>query len=348
MADLMTAGDSLRIYLTGVSADGTAQPNPDLSLGNHRSSTEWGGMAVFVDSADANTNLTIDYTSGGNAEGLGVLSVLDANTVQWFPPGDAVGGDPVIIHNGESKVVEGSSRGAFLRVTRTTADDLTPGHIEFIISEPYYNAVAMGPVPPSLATAGGSQYRAVILKNVSAFSVLGLKIWIPTYGTDQVSDGAHLGSSGTGTITTTGSFADWPAEGFCHVYTSAQVSREVVYYSSRTDTTLTVPAAGRGLLGTAAATGTATDIIRPVPGIAVGAEPGGPQAAGAAIQTIANESTAPAGVTFNTEAYEVAGIAGGDLPPGYQIGVWVRRQIPAGMIASPSVTEGFRFSFDSV
>jgi hypothetical protein len=48
-------------------------------------------------------------------------------------------------------------------------------------------------------------------------------------------------------------------------------------------------------------------------------------------QTIANESTAPADVTFSDAAVSRAtGLALGDLPPGQHKAVWVRRTITAG------------------
>ena len=46
--------------------------------------------------------------------------------------------------------------------------------------------------------------------------------------------------------------------------------------------------------------------------------------------TIANETTAPAGVTFLTPYAEIDAIAIGNLGPGQYIGVWLRRTIEAG------------------
>jgi hypothetical protein len=50
-------------------------------------------------------------------------------------------------------------------------------------------------------------------------------------------------------------------------------------------------------------------------------------------QTIASETTAPAGVTFAPAATKAAGVALGDLPPGAWLAVWFRRTVSAGAAA---------------
>lgn len=55
-------------------------------------------------------------------------------------------------------------------------------------------------------------------------------------------------------------------------------------------------------------------------------------------QTVANESTAPAGVTFSAAATQGAGIALGDLPAGQHRAIWIRRTVTAGATASPNDT----------
>ena len=48
-------------------------------------------------------------------------------------------------------------------------------------------------------------------------------------------------------------------------------------------------------------------------------------------QTIANESTAPIGVTFSNAAVDFStGLSIGDIPPGQHFSVWVRRNVTAG------------------
>lgn len=51
-------------------------------------------------------------------------------------------------------------------------------------------------------------------------------------------------------------------------------------------------------------------------------------------QTVANEDTAPTGVTFVAAASKGAGIALGDIPPGQHKAVWVKRIVNSAAAAS--------------
>lgn len=55
-------------------------------------------------------------------------------------------------------------------------------------------------------------------------------------------------------------------------------------------------------------------------------------------QTVANEGTAPAGVTFSAPTNEAGGLALTDIPAGQHRAVWVRRTINAG---AASVNDSF-------
>jgi hypothetical protein len=57
-------------------------------------------------------------------------------------------------------------------------------------------------------------------------------------------------------------------------------------------------------------------------------------------QTVANESTAPVGVTFSEPASQGAGIALGTIPAGQHRAIWLRRTINAATaaVASDSAT----------
>lgn len=56
-------------------------------------------------------------------------------------------------------------------------------------------------------------------------------------------------------------------------------------------------------------------------------------------QTVANEGTAPTGVTFSTAANEGAAVTLGDIPPGQHRAVWIERVVDAGAtVASDSFT----------
>ena len=51
-------------------------------------------------------------------------------------------------------------------------------------------------------------------------------------------------------------------------------------------------------------------------------------------QTIANETTAPTGVTFSSPASFAAGLTLGDVPAGQHFPVWIRRVVTAGAAAA--------------
>lgn len=63
-------------------------------------------------------------------------------------------------------------------------------------------------------------------------------------------------------------------------------------------------------------------------------------------QTVADENTAPSGVTFSAAATQGAGVALGDIPAGQSRAVWLRRTIQAGTGATND-TANFRVTGDT-
>ena len=184
----------------------------------------------------------------------------------------------------------------------------------------------------------------MMMRNENASQINSVRFALNILGTPRVSAAGQLGASGAGTISiSAGDFTDWPASGWCRIETAADAEREIVYYSSRTTTALTVPAAGRGLLGTSAAAGAADDNIYPVPGIRLAKE--APSAD--AIQTIASETTAPTGVTWNSAIRLSDGLQIGNLASLAKYGLWVHRQIPAGAAAIASMLNLLQWDFDA-
>ena len=55
-------------------------------------------------------------------------------------------------------------------------------------------------------------------------------------------------------------------------------------------------------------------------------------------QTVADEGTAPSGVTFSASANKAAGIALGSIPAGQHRAIWIRRTVTAGAVAA---SDGF-------
>ncbi len=339
-----TRADSLREYLTGAGSDGGAQTAPNASLGNYRSSTEAVSLSITVASAIA--NITIAYAGGGNTTGAGTLDSLDANTLRWKCAGGSYG-PGVAIANGETKIIETLDiPGAFIRVTRTSATALS-GTATVTLAKSINNVFAFDDVSSAEALAGDTEYRGTIIVNENTVSVTSFKRWIGVLGTQQVSDGGQLGASGAGSITTTGTFATFPDSGWAHVKTSGGTTREIVYYTSRTNTVLTVPAAGRARLGSSAAAGANTDTIDAVPGIAIGVDTAGVTAGAASIQTIANENTAPTSITWNTGITAATGLSIGTMTTTQQVGFWIKREIPAAAMSTTDASVLLNDSFDA-
>jgi hypothetical protein len=61
-------------------------------------------------------------------------------------------------------------------------------------------------------------------------------------------------------------------------------------------------------------------------------------------QTIANEATAPVGVTFSAPAAAASGLALGDIPAGQHRALWLRRTVTAG--SGSSASDGWNLGFD--
>jgi len=345
MPNEKTRADSLREYLTGAASDGGAQTDPDASLGNYRSSTGVVSMTAVV--TNSIPSIIIDYISGGNTIGAGTLNAVDSNTLQWKDNGGAYGAS-VVIANGETKVVEVSGDpGAYLRVSRISVDAME-NTSTVTLSRAINNVFGLDDVTSDEASAGDNEYRGTIVVNESATDVLRFRRWIGTIGTALVSGTVQLGGAGAGTIEiAVGSFADWLESGFCHIQTSGGATREIVYYSERTNTVLTVPADGREMLGTTAAAGAADDDIYCVPPIAIAEDTAGVTAGGAAIQTIVDEGTSPAAVVWRTAITEAAGVDVGAVGATQQVGMWVWRETPPGAVATPNVHVIIEESFEA-
>jgi hypothetical protein len=341
MPDQMTHADSLRLYLTGAASDGAAQANADASLGGFRSSSEITHLASAVTSPIS--NITIGFVSGANGTGTGTLTATGADTLTWSAPGGSAGAAQTIA-NGETKILEANGAPEkFVRVTRTSATALG-GTATVTLTNEFNNVIGFDNVSSAEAAAGDLEYRAIMARNVSATGVKNVKAYVGTLGTQLVSGAAQLSASGAGSVgPASGAFTDWPSSGYCRIESSANALKEIVYYSSRTNSALTVPAGGRGRLGTSAQAGASTDKIYPVPGIRIGRE----TPASNAIQTVANESTPPTGITWSTGITADTGVSIGDLAAGALHGLWIERAVVAGATAEAQVINKISWSFDA-
>lgn len=339
--------DSLREYLTGALTAGGVQEDPNASLGGHRSSTEAESLALTQ--AGPLTGLSPHpymYAGGGNALGVGTLRAVDANTVQWKCAGGDYG-PTVSIAPGEWKIVETANLpGAYLRIYRSNSQNIT-GTDSITLSRKLNNVYGFSDATTAQASSGiPMQYRATMLVNEAASPVLGVKRWVGLLGTPQVADGVDvLGASGAGVLSTAGSFASWPETGFCHIKTGS-TTREIAYYSERTDTTLTVSA--RGMLTTSAAISENEDMLYPVPGVAIAFDPDGITNLGVAIQTAADEFTPPTHAPAWSIGIDAAsGLDIGDMAAGKQVGFWLWRQVPPGAVSTVSAPVVIEDQYDA-
>jgi hypothetical protein len=339
MATAKTNSDSLGFYLTGATQSDEAQKSVLAALGNFRSSEEVQEIAFLVDDIDQMTQVVIDRIIGKNGEGTGNINGT-ASTLAFTGPG-GIEGAPVTIADGATALIEDTATGLAMRVSRVGSDGFAEGRpMPVIFSKPFHNLIGMDDV--TNAVFGLDTYLAGMLYAHGANELTLVRAHIRVLGTQQTSDTADLAGSGTGTIGTSGSFADWSDAGWCRVADSGGTLKEIVYYTSRTATVLTISAAGhRGLLGTSATAGTNTDLVDAVPGIRIALE----TPSSGAIQTIANDATAPTGRTFSTEITAATGLNIGTMTAGTEIGLWIHREIPTGAVTAIETESAIEFSW---
>jgi hypothetical protein len=340
MTAIYDHADSLRRYLTGATSDGGAQASADASLGGYCSSTQIGGLVASI--ASPITGITINYVSPENAVGAGSLIAVSSTTLAWSAPGGSQG-PAVTVTNGATFVLEdGTDSGAYIIISSTVTS--VTGTATATLSLPADNVISMDDATPTETTAGSVRYRAIMLKNVSGVGLNNVFVYLPQLGTSQISATTQLGASGLGTIAlASGTFNDWPQSGFCRIQNSAGTLKEIVYYSGRTSNSLSVPAAGRGLLSTSATTGASTDNLYAVPGLRIAPE----APSSGAIQTITPDTTQPSGRTWATGIATGNGVSIGTLAAGAEYGVWIERTIVPGTTATPLAQYGLKYQFDA-
>jgi hypothetical protein len=323
--------DCLREYLTGANSDGEFQPTGSLSLGGHRSLVEVASLGVVVE--NALRGVAVLYASGSNPQGTGRIISKDSS-LAWQPYGASAPGPFVQYPPTETiLVLESGNATQFLRVRGTSP--MQSGVMGVTLYYLPNNLYGFDNVSSQDALSGITHYRAGMLRNESSNSVTSFRRCIYRLGTPQVSSSSQLGGSGSGTITTGGTYQDWPRSGWAQVRSSGGTLKEVVYYTLRTGVSLTVPVSGRGLLGTTPTAGSSSDVITPVPGVSVGVDPAGVVAFGTPIQTIASQTTSPTGVVWNLGIIPDTGLEVPVMEHNTQVGLWIKREIPPGCVASP-------------
>lgn len=169
--NLATATDSLRCLLTGANAANAVQRNHCVSLGGWPSCSEANGLGVDV--VREMSGIQIDFASPLNPEGLGALTAISTGSFAWTPCGGTQG-VAVAIANGETKIIPGEAEEQYIRVTRTSADDLSGSASLDLHVCP--NTVAAG--ADEVKPLSEVMVRCMILKNVSAYDINNLIVWV--------------------------------------------------------------------------------------------------------------------------------------------------------------------------
>lgn len=335
MATVATRADSIRTYLTGAGSDGASQSDPNASLGNYRSSTE----VVYLNAtAPSNvTGVTIDYAGGYNESGTASLKFTHTGSyLQWKAPGSSNYGTLVDVSaNGSYLIEDGDDNSKFARVTVVSAS--LPGSDQTdSIDLTYATNKVFDNVSSSEASAGDTEYRGLMLKNVNSASIDSVTIFCSKRGISNTATSGGYSSSGAVTVNVT-STAGYPDAGF--IFNST--SNEKMYYTAKTATSFTVPSGGRAQFGTSAGAGNTSDTIEYCPPFQIALE----APSSSHIQTIANESTAPTGPTFSQPTTVGAGLSIGTMAASALYGIWIKRPVVAGSTPLNSVIKEIEFSF---
>ena len=238
------AEKDMNIYLTGAATEGDPQTDPNGSLGGRRSGTI---LQSLTASAPVNvTGVVIDDVPAQSGAGAATLAFTFAGTtLAYTAPGDTAGVAVSVSADGTYELYSNDTA-KYMIVTVTSASLPAADQSDAItlanIAEGLFDSVSSAE-----AAAGDTEYRAVMLKNESAYTMYAAKVWIET-NTPFVDDSVEIG--------------------------------------------IEAPSVGD-------------------------------------IQSVADESTAPVGVTFYPAAGEANALSIGDLAAGANYGVWVRRVVSA-------------------
>ena len=341
--DEHTGPDGLHYYLSGASSDGGSQTDPELSLGNYRSSTRV-NLHTLTFSSEI-SNITVQNI-GGLFFDSGILSV-DSTDVLKFAVDGGSGTSLVTILNGETKLIPTSVTGdEFIVVTRTSTDALS-GTTEFIVTPPIENVFAGDNVTTEEATDGDDEYRAIFIKNASSKTITNVAIELIPFDADSVDAGGYAGS-GAITITSfnAGAFSNSPEAGWVRNLDT----NETMYYSSRDDDNLFILATGRDIFNEVGG-GTPnlfSDPIATIPMLRFGLEaPSAPTDGFIYDNTSAGIKSAPVGVTFDPSYPGSNDLKITTMLTNEQCGLWIWRKVDAPMVPLGEIINQLQFSFSA-
>jgi len=345
-----TGADALRWYYTGATVDGRPpQTDPNASLGNFPSGTEI--RQLWWDLWNLQRGITVEQITGGCGEGEARLEANGSDGLRFVAPGEEYGGWDNIATGQRRIFTSGKTEGKMIRVHRWGTDPLQ-GICVFQLKRWFNNAIAMGNVTDAQMQAGDDKVRCIAFFNETAEAIIDNYFWVKPLGNGVTTDVAQLPASGTGTIQTSGSagdFASWPRWGWARIETSGGSWRESVLYTLKADENeIEVEQSNhRGLLGSSASAGAATDRIYPVPGIRLALQ----QRTAGKFSVAADERdfSQLGGLTWNSGIRKADGLNLASLASTDGYGLWIRWTLPAcnfiRLVSGPDLLSGHEWQF---
>ena len=319
MATAKTKSDALGLYASDPAG-----------LGGLRADLEILGLHCIVSNPIPPIVIQRAITIAGT--GTATIRAASATTLAYTAPGDTEG-TPVTVAANTSVLLESGTPARSIRVYRDSVYDANTlaGEMTLELVNQMNHIIA----GPDGTQSASDYYACLFLRNHSDQAITSITVDPAALGSARTTATAQLSGSGAGTITVSGSLVGYPDSGWAKILTSGAALREIIYYTSWTGSSLTVPAAGRGLLGTSAAAGASTDTITPIAPLRFWLET--PSAG--AVQTIADHTTEPTGASWTIAATH-ASLAAGD-----EIALWLHRQIPAAATVSVMQRTGINVGY---
>jgi len=309
-----------------------------LPQGNFRSDQQ---IVSLLATAPVNcTGMTISAVGGENGMGNGTLNFYihagaGTRSASWTAPGDSEGAEVVIGGGNGTYALISDDGSSWIKVAVVIAS-LPVGNANDTITLTQPRHRVFGPIRGAENTAGIVLYGLLVSWNSNAATALNRLLiflktgeWINSIGVTQTATDAAVAvagyaASGAITLPTKGA-STWPPRGHVLNVTTA----EVMEFRRRNGDNLIVAATGRGIRGTGAVAGLEDQVLKLLPPIDIGLDAPG---ALEVYLSIANEETAPAGVTFyhpisSTDA-NVLDV--GDLAAEKGYGIWLRYTVTPG------------------
>jgi hypothetical protein len=320
---IATGGDVLRVHGSNAPSPGAGQVAIASDLGGNWASTERASFRTL----GAVARLTVARIGGSFDPGLASVESDGAGSYRYTAPGQTSAGAWTAVPSGGGAYwLPSGSAGAGLRVTRTGAA-APAGPVAIKILETHGGAFGARDATSAQRAAGLYLRRAWFLRNAGA-GALAVKVYLNPLGTARAL-AANYANAGAVTATLAGDGPrDWPECGFAE----NENTGEVLFYSARSATALTVPAYGRDAFSDGApAAGTIGDNLVPISGAILALE----TPVAGAITLIPSETSVPFGLSW-AHPWSAAdpAVLTATLASGGLVGLWMTRITVAGQAAA--------------